>query len=420
MTSTPSSDESLRIAETIQVVAPVLRGLLGSETSLAIVTCDSSDQVRDATSKTSVAPQVIGMNPVCVVEPAYAPLADQVRQAVEHYRHEVGQSPQVVVLPGKVVFGAGDDYASARANLDLFLEALGAGVGDQAPSPGDQPPTQQPRSSRLSSKVVVLAGAAQGFGLGLAQGLAEEGAHIVLADMNIARARSEASLLVNQYGRGAALAVELNVAIEESQRLAWQEILATYGGVDVFISNAGITRTGSVTEQRREDFELVTAVNYTGYFLSVRSIVPIMAAQHEVRPELLFDIIDINSTSGLEGTRSNFSYLGSQAGAIGLSRSFAMDLIGQGIKINTVCPGNYLDGPLWSDPESGFFAQYLRAGRVPGASTIGDVRAFFEAKVPMGRGCLPSDVVRAVLYLVEQQYETGQSLPVTGGRITMN
>jgi sorbitol-6-phosphate 2-dehydrogenase len=84
--------------------------------------------------------------------------------------------------------------------------------------------------------------------------------------------------------------------------------------------------------------------------------------------------------------------------------------------VNAVCPGNFLDGPLWSDPEKGLFVQYLRTGKVPGAKTIADVKHAYESKVPMGRGCSTADVLKAILYLVDQQYETGQALPVTGGQ----
>ena len=95
-------------------------------------------------------------------------------------------------------------------------------------------------------------------------------------------------------------------------------------------------------------------------------------------------------------------------------------MVADGIKVNAVCPGNLLDGPLWSDPERGLFRQYLNAGKVPGAKSLEDVRRFYEAKVPMGRGCLTEDVSRAILYVVEQQYETGQALPVTGGQVMLS
>jgi len=64
--------------------------------------------------------------------------------------------------------------------------------------------------------------------------------------------------------------------------------------------------------------------------------------------------------------------------------------------------------------------QYLRAGKVPGAKTVADVKAFYEAKVPMGRGCEGADVMRALYYLVEQAYETGQAVPVTGGQVMLH
>ena len=93
-----------------------------------------------------------------------------------------------------------------------------------------------------------------------------------------------------------------------------------------------------------------------------------------------------------------------------------MELAPHKIKVNAICPGNFLNGPLWSDPEKGLFVQYLKAGKVPGAKTIDDVRKFYEAKVPLGRGCEPEDVSRAMLYIIEQKYETGQAIPVTGGQ----
>lgn len=96
-----------------------------------------------------------------------------------------------------------------------------------------------------------------------------------------------------------------------------------------------------------------------------------------------------------------------------------MELVTDRIKVNSVCPGNFFDGPLWSNPERGLFVQYLNSGKVPGARTIEDVKRFYEAKVPMNRGCFPADVAKAILYSVEQKYETGQAIPVTGGQVML-
>ncbi len=189
-----------------------------------------------------------------------------------------------------------------------------------------------------------------------------------------------------------------------------------WGGVDIFINNAGIVRAGGLDELTRSQFELVTNVNYTAYFLCAKYASKLMKLSHSFAPERFFDIIEINSKSGLSGSNKNFAYAGSKFGGIGLTQSFALELAPYNIKVNAVCPGNFLEGPLWTDPEKGLLVQYLRAGKVPGAKTTLDVLRFYESKVPLGRGCRIADVARAIAYLIEQEYETGQALPVTGGQ----
>jgi len=174
------------------------------------------------------------------------------------------------------------------------------------------------------------------------------------------------------------------------------------------------------SQMTKEDFDFVTSVNYTGYFLCAKHAVPVMKIQHQISPGYLSDIIEINSKSGLEGSNKNFAYAGSKFGGIGLTQSFALEFIEYGIKVNAICPGNLLDGPLWSDPEKGLFKQYLDAGKVEGATTIAEVRKYYESRVPMGRGCETLDVARAIFYIVEQQYETGQAVPVTGGQVMLS
>jgi sorbitol-6-phosphate 2-dehydrogenase len=275
-------------------------------------------------------------------------------------------------------------------------------------------------TGRLAGKVAFVTGAAQGFGAGITEGLAREGATVILADLNVQGAEATARRINEAVGAERCVGLGVNVTDSESVAGAVHQAVLLFGGIDLLISNAGVLRAGSVKTQPEKDFEFVTRVNYMGYFLVVKHAAPVMGVQHAADPNLWTDIIQINSKSGLEGSNKNGAYAGSKFGGIGLTQSFALELIEDGIKVNSICPGNFFDGPLWSDPENGLFAQYLRAGKVPGAQTTDDVRHFYEAKVPMGRGCTVPDVLRAIYYLVEQQYETGQALPVTGGQVMLN
>ena len=273
---------------------------------------------------------------------------------------------------------------------------------------------------RLSSKVALITGSAQGVGLGIAQDLAQQGAYVVLADINEKGARSSAQQLCKTHGPDRAMGLAINVTDSQSVSQAINQTVRAYGGLDILISNAGVLKAQSVKTQPIEDFDFVTSVNYRGYFLCVQKAAPILAVQHLAKPDYISDIIQINSKSGLVGSNSNSAYAGSKFGGIGLTQSFALELVSDGIKVNSICPGNFLDGPLWSDPKNGLFAQYLRAGKIPGAKTVQDVRQAYESKVPMGRGCKVSDLMKAVYYLIEQKYETGQAIAVTGGQIMLH
>jgi NAD(P)-dependent dehydrogenase (short-subunit alcohol dehydrogenase family)/rhamnose utilization protein RhaD (predicted bifunctional aldolase and dehydrogenase) len=435
-------------AASITAIAPTLRGLLGTPERLAVVTSDSSDLVRTVTT-TPAGEAILTDGPLIPDQIVYAgslPLvldaaadAATVTAAVADYRERHGKDPVITVVPGVVAFGAGADLVAAQTALATFTDALRVArdanrigtvrcmdaaergfIENWEAESYRKSVAASARAGRMDGKVVLVTGAAQGFGLGIATELLAEGAQVVLADLNIDLARQKAAELSVQYGPGRAVAVAVNVADPDSQLAAVAEVVATFGGLDLFISNAGVLRAEGVLTQPVADFDLVTNVNYRGYFLGVRAVAPILAAQHAVRPEAWFDIIEINSKSGLEGSKRNFAYAGSKFGGIGLTQSFALELVEYGIKVNAICPGNYLDGPLWSDPERGLFVQYLQAGKVPGATTVEDVRAFYEAKVPMGRGCNPSDTAKAVYYIVDQAYETGQAVPVTGGQNMLN
>ncbi|MDR1390160.1 MAG: SDR family NAD(P)-dependent oxidoreductase [Treponema sp.] len=272
------------------------------------------------------------------------------------------------------------------------------------------------RNDVVKNRVALVSGGAQGFGEQIVLGLASSGALVFIADLNIKGAEELAKKINAELGRTAAIAAPLDVTKEDSASALFDTIAKTTGGLDLCISNAGVLQAGSVMEQELASFKFTTEVNYVGFFIMAKFASRLMSLQHLTSPAWKTDIIQINSKSGLEGSNKNGAYAGAKFGGIGLAESFALELIAHNIKVNAVCPGNFLDGPLWSDPEKGLFVQYLAAGKVPGARSVADVRAFYEGKVPMRRGCTGADVMRTIYYIVEQDYETGQAVPVTGGQ----
>ena len=212
---------------------------------------------------------------------------------------------------------------------------------------------------------------------------------------------------------------KVDVTSEESTKELIIDTVLEFGGLDAYVNNAGIAKAGNLEEMTLQTLEFTNKVNYNAYFLGAKYASRTMKIQHRFGKDYYADIIQINSKSGLEGSNKNFAYAGSKFGGIGLTQSFALELVEYNIKVNAVCPGNYFEGPLWSDPEKGLFVQYLNAGKIPGAKTVEDVKKAYESKVPMNRGCWPSDVAKAIMYCMEQAYETGQAIPVTGGQVML-
>jgi sorbitol-6-phosphate 2-dehydrogenase len=379
------------------IAAPFLRGLALDEA--ATMALDGDEPVLGQIAVTA--------SPLGEELPADAVLVDLSQTDDEAELQEALRAASTVGVASGVASGTNPGKRSYALRHDG--KALLLTVEAQALPPG-----------RLGGKLALVTGGAQGFGEEIVRGLVAAGATVFIADLNKDGAGKLASELNARSGRTAAYPLVMDVSNEDSVAGAFDVIARTSGGLDLVVSNAGVLKAGSVLEQSMADFEFVTKVNYTAFFLVAKHAGRMMKRQHAGDPGTMTDIIQINSKSGLEGSNKNGAYAGSKFGGIGLVQSFALELVEHGIKVNAICPGNFFDGPLWSDPDRGLFVQYLRTGKVPGAKTVADVKAFYEAKVPMGRGCEGPDVMKAIFYLVEQLYETGQALPVTGGQVMLN
>jgi rhamnose utilization protein RhaD (predicted bifunctional aldolase and dehydrogenase)/NAD(P)-dependent dehydrogenase (short-subunit alcohol dehydrogenase family) len=438
----------------LQIIGPALRGLLATGENLKIVTFSDAPEVMDfvggaegkavATAGPLTPDQIVYCKsfPLWFETGADATtpaLVGQLRQAIQDHTAKTGAAPHVILVKELGMFSAGDDFAAAETVRLVYTDAIKVMAGArrlggirymddgmrrfiedwEVESYRKSVSAAGRAAGRVAGKVAIVTGAAQGFGLEISQDLIAQGATVVLTDVNAQGAQAAADRINAQLGKPRAIGLPINVADGASVAEAIHQVIRRFGGLDVFISNAGVLKAGSVKTQPEKDFDFVTTVNYKGYFVCVQQTAPVLATQHLARPDYSSDIIQINSKSGLVGSNRNGAYAGSKFGGIGLTQSFALELVEDGIKVNSICPGNFFDGPLWSDPQNGLFAQYLRSGKVPGAKTLAEVKRFYEAKVPMNRGCATADVVKAIYYLIEQKYETGQALPVTGGQVML-
>jgi NAD(P)-dependent dehydrogenase (short-subunit alcohol dehydrogenase family)/rhamnose utilization protein RhaD (predicted bifunctional aldolase and dehydrogenase) len=357
------------------------------------------------------------------------------RELVE-FQQQHGYLPKVAGLKGYGIIAFEDNLKSAEAVQDVFedkmkINYLSHNFG--GPHFLEKPfidfienrevenyrrkvsGTSQ-KQGKAENKTVIVTGGAQGFGSGIAADFFDEGANVIIADLLEEKGREITEKLNRESSENKALFVKTDVTGPESLDNLVYVTVKNFGGFDVFISNAGILYAGGLEEMSLEVFEKVTRVNYIAYFLCVKHASQVLILQSKHHPSYFSDIIQINSKSGLKGSKKNFAYAGGKFGGIGLTQSFALELIPYRIKVNSICPGNFLEGPLWSDPETGLFIQYLRTGKVRGAKTIADVKAHYESQVPVGRGCQVKDVMKAIYYVIEQEYETGQAIPVTGGQ----
>lgn len=366
-------------------------------------------------------------------------IIDSFKMQLPRFINEYGYLPCVVVIKDAGIFAIADSYIAAETVLDLYEDLIKichyalqhGGIKLLTPEQVnfiDKWEVENYRrslagkddhKSRLSNKIAVVTGGARGFGAGIAEALFRLGMNVIIADNNEEEGNKTTARLNNIEGNTRAVFVKTDVSDPASVRNMLVSTTSEFGGIDLMVSNAGILIAGGLEEMEPETFRRLTEINYNGFYYCAKYAAEVMKIQNTENEEYFTDIIQINSKSGMRGSNRNFAYSGAKFGGIGLTQSFAMELAPFRIKVNAICPGNFYEGPLWSDPKNGLFVQYLKTGKVPGAKTIDEVRKYYEDQVPMKRGCRLDDVMKALLYIVDQEYETGQALPVTGGQVML-
>lgn len=245
---------------------------------------------------------------------------------------------------------------------------------------------------RLKNKVAVITGAASGFGEGMAKRFAEEGAKVIVADLNGVGAERVAREI------GAA-AIPFKADVSRKSDIDCMIAAATdaHGRLDILVNNAGYThRNGDMLGVEEDMFDLITAVNMKAIYYAALAAVPVMESQGGG------SIITTASTAGLRPRPGLTWYNASKGWAITATKSMAVELAPKNIRVNCLCP---VAG------ETGMLAQFM------GEDTP-ELRAKFRASIPLGRLSTPLDIANAALWLAsdEAQFITGVALEVDGGR----
>jgi NAD(P)-dependent dehydrogenase (short-subunit alcohol dehydrogenase family)/rhamnose utilization protein RhaD (predicted bifunctional aldolase and dehydrogenase) len=440
------SREDLPVTDSVTLLLPALRMLFSLEgmklariRNNALIDHFTSSQLYFGKVSLPFTPDQIVY---CKARPIYLEsnnpeqLITECREKIKAFVASYGYLPRIVGIRGIGIVAFENNTRSVETMLDIFEDWMQISYlsenfgGPHFMSERDiafidnwevenyrrQVASKSQIKGRVENKIVIITGGAQGFGEGIAADMVKEGANVVIADLNEEKGQQLAGLLNKTSGKNEARCIKTDVTVPESVQNLIRQTVSLFGGLDVFISNAGILRAGGLDDMTPDVFERMTRVNYSAYFLCAKYASQVMKIQAQHKEDYFTDIIQINSKSGIKGSNRNFAYAGSKFGGIGLTQSFALELMPYKIKVNSICPGNFFEGPLWSDPVTGLFVQYLKTGKVPGAKTIDNVKAYYEKQVPAGRGCRVSDVMKALFYVIEQEYETGQAIPVTGGQ----
>jgi len=243
----------------------------------------------------------------------------------------------------------------------------------------------------LEGKTAIVTGAARGIGAAIATRLANEGADIALCDLQ-ADWLNETAAAVKAAGRKV-VCYSVDVSDSEGVNEVVGAVVAEFGGVDVLINNAGITRDGLMMRMSEEDWDAVLNVNLKGTFLFTRAVSrPMMKKRAGA-------IVNIASIIGLIGNAGQCNYAASKAGVIALTKSAAKELASRNIRVNAVAPG---------------FIQSKMTDALPEA-----VRDQMMGNIPMKKFGTPEDVADVVMFLAGNSagYMTGQVLTVSGGMV---
>lgn len=334
-------------------------------------------------------------------------------------------APRVVLIPNVGMITTGKDAQLAQVSADLYHRAIrvmgGSNALDEFNSLSAAESyaieywplelyklSQRPPDRELTGRVAFITGAASGIGRSTAYRLAQEGAHVVIADLNLEGAQNVASDITKRFGFKRGLAVQCDVTDEEQVANAFRETVRAYGGVDIVVNNAGLASSFPVTETTLAEWNKLFDVLAKGYFLVAREAFKIFQQQ-----QLGGSVIFVASKNGLIASKNASAYNAAKAAEIHLARSLAEEGGAMGVRVNVVNPDAVLQGSsIW---DAGW-----REARAKGMGIAPEqLEEAYRQRTTLKVNVYPEDIAEAILFFASDRSAktTGGILNVDGGLV---
>jgi rhamnulose-1-phosphate aldolase/alcohol dehydrogenase len=388
--------------------------------------------------RTKISPLVLDLNPEqnlsdaaaikINLEPAFKAYRDMYKAYYEGCKHENSpgirdSNPVIILYPGVGLFAFAKDKQTARVAAEFYTNAINVMKGAEAISEYTALPRQEafnieywlleeaklqrmPKPKPLSGRVALITGSAGGIGKAIAKKFIEEGAVVVLNDMNAERLAETTRDFKEQYGKDAFASVILDVTRNKQIKEAMQMAALAFGGLDLVVNNAGLSISKSIEEHTDHDWELLYDVLVKGQFKITQAAVGIMKQQG-----IGGDIINIVSKNALVSGPNNVGYGSAKAAQLHLSRLSAAELGADHIRVNVVNPDAVIsDSNIWA---GGWAEGRAKAYGI----TVAELPAYYAKRTLLNEIILPVDIANACFALAGGllNKSTGNVLNVDGG-----
>ena len=450
-----SLDEAGRKKQAV-ALAPVLRGFCSSKTKMighftddarVLEYINANDLERlapmgtscpDHFLRTKISPLVLDikagddLSGVAALKEKLAPAFEAYRQMYTDYYNTCKHpnspairdaNPVVILFPGVGMFTFAKDKQTARVAAEFYINAINVMKGAEAISEYTSLPRQEafdieywlleeaklsrmPKPKALSGRIALITGSAGGIGKAIAKKMVEEGAIVVLNDMNVERLEGAGEEFKKLYGKDAYTTAVLNVTKAEDIQEAIAIAILAFGGVDLIVNNAGLSISKTIADHTEKDWDLLYDVLVKGQFLVTQAAVAIMKKQ-----DIGGDIINIVSKNALVSGPNNAGYGSAKAAQLHLSRLNAAELGPDKIRVNVINPDAVIsDSNIWA---GGWAEGRAKAYGV----TVAELPAYYAKRTLLNEIILPEDIANACFALTGGllNKSTGNVINVDGG-----